>query len=118
MVDVKAREQQLKERLAELEGRLHRIEDHLEQPPDQDWEDNAIESEMDQVLEGLGHAGNAEIQAIYAALARLKSGIYGVCVRCGDDVSEERLDVLPHTPFVPNLRAQGRAEELEQNFHG
>ena len=67
MVDVKAREKQLKERLAELEGRLHRIEDHLGQSPDQDWEDNAIESEMDQVLEGLGHAGNAEIQAIYAA---------------------------------------------------
>ena len=92
MVDVKA-QKQLRERLAELEGRLHRIEDHLEQPPDQDWEDNAIESEMDQVLEGLGHAGNAEIQAIYAALARLKSGIYGVCARCGDDISEERLDV-------------------------
>ena len=35
MVDVKAREKQLRERLAELEGRLHRIEDHLEQPPDQ-----------------------------------------------------------------------------------
>ena len=69
-----------------MEGRLHRIEDHLEQLPDQDWEDNAIESEMDQVFEGLGHAGNAEIQAIYAALARLKGGIYGVCARCGDDI--------------------------------
>jgi RNA polymerase-binding transcription factor DksA len=99
MVDVKARERQLRERLAELEGRLHRIDDHLGQPPDKDWEDNAIESEMDQVLEGLGHAGNTEIQAIYAALARLKAGTYGVCVRCGEDISEDRLDVLPHTPL-------------------
>jgi RNA polymerase-binding transcription factor DksA len=99
MVDLKAREKQLRERLAELEGRLHSIEDHLEQPPDKDWEDNAIESEMDQVLEGLGHAGNAEIQVIYAALARLKAGSYGACARCGDDISEERLDVLPHTPL-------------------
>ena len=63
---------------------------------------------MDQVLEGLGHAGNAEIQAIYAALARLKSGIYGVCARCGDDISEERLDVLPHTPFAEPARARSR----------
>ena len=31
MVDVKAREKQIRERLAELESRLHRIEDHLEQ---------------------------------------------------------------------------------------
>ena len=112
MVDVK--QKQLRGRLAELEGRLHRIEDHLEQLPDQGWEDNAIESEMDQVLEGLGHAGNAEIQAIYAALARLKGGIYGVCARCGDDI------VLTFTAYtlVPDLCAQGRAEELEQNFHG
>ena len=85
---------------------------------DQDWEDNAIKSEMDQVLEGLGHAGNAEMQAIYAALARLKSGIYGVCARCGDGISEERLDVLPHTPLCRSLRAQGRAEELGRRTFG
>lgn len=102
---------QLRERLAELEVRLHRIEDHLDQPPDQDREDNAIESEMDQVLEGLEHAGNAEIQAIYAALAPVKGSIYGVWPRCGDDISEERLDVLPHTPF-----ARGRAEELAHRY--
>ena len=55
MVDVKAREQQLKERLAELEGRLHRIEDHNH--PTRTRESDAIESEMDQVLEGLGTCG-------------------------------------------------------------
>ena len=99
MVDLKAREEQLKVRLAELDGRLHRIEDHLAQTPDPDWEDNAIESAMDEVLEGLGHAGNAEIQSIYAALARIKSGTYGVCARCETDISKERLDVLPHTPL-------------------
>ena len=99
MVDLKAREEQLKVRLAELDGRLHRIEDHLAQTPDPDWEDNAIESAMDEVLEGLGHAGNAEIQSIYAALARIKSGTYGVCARCEADISKARLDVLPHTPL-------------------
>ena len=108
MIDRKAREKQLRERLAELEGRLHRIEDHLEQPPDSDWEDNAIESEMDQVLEGLGHAGNAEIQAIYAALARLKGGIYGVCARCGEDISEERLNSYHIPPCVGPVRARSR----------
>ena len=99
MVDRTARERQLRERLTELDARLHRIEDHLDQPPDPDWEDNAIESEMDQLLEGLGHAGNAEIQAIHAALMRLKSGTYGSCARCGDNISAVRLDILPHTPL-------------------
>ena len=37
MADLQARERQLKERLTVLEGRLHRIEKHLEQPADKDW---------------------------------------------------------------------------------
>ncbi len=97
MTDVKVREKQLKARLEELCGRLHRIEDHLDQPPDPDWEDNAIESEMDEVLESLGQAGKTEVEAIKAALARIKAGTYGVCVRCQGKISDERLDVLPHT---------------------
>ena len=76
--------------------------------PDQDWEDNAIESEMDQVLEGLGHAGNAEIEAIYSALARLNDGTYGVCARCGDDISEDRLDVVPYTPLCRSCAVRSR----------
>ncbi len=99
MTDFKAREEQLRTRLAELMGRLHRIDDQLQEPPEKDWEDNAIDSEMDEVLEGLGHAGKAEAQAIHAALQRIESGTYGECVRCGEDISEERLDLVPHTPL-------------------
>jgi RNA polymerase-binding transcription factor DksA len=99
MADQENREKQLKERLAVLEGRLHRIEAHLEQPADKDWEENATAAEMDEVLEELGHAGNAEVHAIYAALERLKHGTYGNCARCGDRISKERLDALPHTPL-------------------
>ncbi len=102
MRDYSGYEEQLKKRMVELGGRLHRIENHLEQPPDPDWEENATESEMDEVLEGLGQAGMQEMDAIRAALARLKNGTYGVCVRCGDDISNERLDVLPHTSVCKN----------------
>ena len=97
MRDFTVQEQQLRQRLVELDARVHRIEDHLEQAPDPDWEENATESEMDEVLEGLGTAGVDEIQAIHAALARTKGGTYGICVRCGNDISNERLGVVPHT---------------------
>ncbi len=110
MADFKAREEQLRARLLELDSRLQRIEAHLEQPADPDWEERATESEMDEVLEGLGHAGNAEIQAIYAALARIKSGSYGICSRCENAISEQRLDVLPHTPLCRSC-----AREVAQN---
>lgn len=106
MNDLKEREKVLRTRLAELDGRLHRIEDHLEQPPNPDWEENAVEAEMDEVLEGLGQAGASEIEAIHAALARIKGGSYGICVRCGNDISNERLNVVPHTALCRTCAAK------------
>jgi len=106
MVNLKAREEQLRTRLAELDSRLHRIEDHLEQKPNPDWEDGAQEAEMDEVLEGLGNAGQTEIDAIHAALARIKAGTYGICTRCGKDVSAERLNVVPHTNLCKSCAAE------------
>ena len=110
MVDMKAREEQLRARLAELDGRLHRIEDELEQAPDPNWEDNAQESEFDEVLEGLGRSGSTEIDAIHAALARIKGGTYGICIRCGNDISEARLDAVPYTPLCRNCASGKEAD--------
>ena len=54
------------------------------------------EREGDEVLESLGNAGLMEIKMIQAALARVREGTFGVCVNCGEDISEERLEtVLP-----------------------
>jgi RNA polymerase-binding transcription factor DksA len=89
-------------RLGELDGRLHEIEDALDAPHSKDWDDAAIEREGDEVLEALGQSGEAEIARIRAALARMRAGEYGVCVRCGEEVSEERLEALPDTPFCRN----------------
>ncbi len=102
MADLKAREDQLRKQLAELEGRLQRIGTHLEKTPDPDWEDRATEAEMDEVLEGLGSAGTIEVEAIHAALRRIEDGTYGYCGRCGNEISDRRLDILPHTALCRN----------------
>jgi RNA polymerase-binding transcription factor DksA len=111
MTDLKAREKQLKGRLAELDGRLHRIEDHLEQPPEKDWEDRATDMEMDDVLHGLGSAGMIEVEAIHAALVRIKEGTYGVCKRCGKEIGEQRLDIVPHTTLCRECAREVAAEK-------
>jgi RNA polymerase-binding transcription factor DksA len=99
MKTVERRRDILRSRLAELDTRLHDIETELEQPHSQDWDDMAIEREGDEVLERLGQSGLDEIRRILAALQRVKAGTYGACVTCGTPISEERLDVLPATPF-------------------
>ncbi len=98
MVDVQRYEKRLRDRLRELNERLKEIDEDLDEPADPDVEERATEREGDEVLENLGHAGLAEIKMIQAALARINEETFGVCVVCGEPISRERLEVLPHTP--------------------
>ncbi|CUH83762.1 TraR/DksA family transcriptional regulator [Thalassovita mediterranea] len=105
MTPLKNRREQLLRRLGELDSRLHKIEDSLDSPHSQDWEEAAVEREGEEVLEGLGNAGQEEIRRIRAALQRMREDEYGACVRCGEDIAEERLDLLPDTPFCASCAA-------------
>jgi len=97
MTDIAAMKRRLTRRLAELEGRLHEIEDELDEPMPADFEERATEREGDEVLESLGNAGLIEIRQINAALARIEAGTYGECEVCGKEISDERLEAVPHT---------------------
>lgn len=105
MRDIAPFRQALMDRLAELDSRLHRIESDLDAPHSKDWEEAAVEHEDDEVLEQLGQSGEAEIARIRAALQRMRDGTYGVCVRCGEEISQARLETLPDTPLCRNCAA-------------
>lgn len=94
-----ARKAMLECRLVELGTRLEAIEEELDSHHNPDWEDLATEREGDEVLEATGRAGAQEIAQIRAALRRMSEGTYGQCQRCGEEISEERLDVVPWTPL-------------------
>jgi len=106
MPDISARKTQLEARLAELDSRVHTIEDRLDDPVSKDWAEQATEREDSEVLESMGAAGLREIEAIRAALARIDEGSYGECVRCGDLIAEKRLELVPHAPLCRTC-AQG-----------
>lgn len=89
----------LRDRQRELESRLNRIDVDLGRTKEQDSDDRATESENDEVLEGLGQAGQAELRAIRAALDRIDNGTYGLCARCGEPISPERLAAVPYAPL-------------------
>jgi RNA polymerase-binding transcription factor DksA len=75
MTDWTAQQKTLENRLKELDKKLHKIEDTLEEPHTRDLEDLAQETEDTEVMEGLGNAGLKEIEMINAALQRIKDGI-------------------------------------------
>lgn len=99
MVSVTDRKTQLEARLADLRGRLAGIEAELDSHHAADWEELATEREGDEVLEGMGVSGQQEIRMIEAALGRIAAGEYGFCVKCGAEIGDGRLDVVPFTPF-------------------
>lgn len=106
MTPMEQRRAMMEARLTELDVRLHEIDAELDSHSSKDWEDLAVEREEDEVLEGLGASGQAEIRMIRAALKRMESGEYGYCVDCGAKISDERLDVLPYTPFCHECAAK------------
>lgn len=91
--------QRLIARKTELLDRLHRFEDELDTVADPDSEERAVQREGDEAMESLGLSGQKEIEAIDAALKRFADGTFGVCVTCADRISQERLALLPQTPF-------------------
>jgi len=99
MTPIADRKLQLEARLADLTGRIGAIGRELDSHDAKDWEEMATERESDQVLETMGVGAQQEIRAIEAALRRIQSGDYGFCVKCGKEIGEARLDLLPYTPF-------------------
>ena len=107
MLDTATYHAALMRRLRQLDTRLHAIEAELDAPRARDWEEAATEREGDEVLERLGQSGEAEIARIRAALGRIRDGSYGICAGCGEQISAERLDVLPETPLCRHCAARG-----------
>ena len=95
MSDVKAVEAFLRERLDQMSGRVGRIEGDLRSPHNRDWPERASELANDEVLEGLDEIGRGELRQIREALQRIASGSYGICARCGQPISAERLSAIP-----------------------
>lgn len=97
MIRTKKIKEALEAKLKELEERAEDIEEDLSAKPDSDWDENAIESEDDEVLATIGDLTLDDIRSIKLALSRIEAGSYGICTGCGAEIAKARLKILPHT---------------------
>ena len=95
MTDTAAAKARLEAQLAELEARQSSIAEDLSEPLNPDSSEQAVEMEDDASLEGQGALVAREIASVKRALARIEDGIYGECVRCGEDIAPARLEARP-----------------------
>jgi len=85
----------LEGRLNQLVERVARIERDMRKPGHPDSGEQAAELENQEVLERLDEAETREAADIRNALARIESGTYGICDRCGERIDSRRLEVVP-----------------------
>ena len=106
MADSSRARARLEASLAELEARLTNISEDLSEPPDPDWDEQAIEVEDDESLERQGTLVTREIASVKRALARIDDGTYGECVRCGGAIAPARLDARPEAALCIDCARQ------------
>lgn len=96
MLDAVVVKKALEARLQTLEVRVNELQGKLRSEHSANFSEQAAERENDEVMEKLETEGLDEINAIRSALGRLESDNYGVCTRCGEEIGEKRLEILPY----------------------
>lgn len=88
----------LRKRLSRYEAHQHRKDGALEK----DFEEQAIQTQNDEVVDSLESETRVELRQIERALERIAEGIGDECERCGEDIDPRRLQVLPSTTLCVN----------------
>lgn len=86
---------QFTQRIVELQQRIGAIHRDFADGRDTDWSEQAGERENEEVLNALESEAKVEIQHLSNAITRMENGSYGICQKCGEGISKERLEVQP-----------------------
>ncbi len=90
---------QLEKLRKELTHRIEAIDSdvhHKKEPVEKDFAEQVTQRENDEVLSAIDEEAQLTVQQIDAALGRIKNGMYGICVKCGERIPEKRLAALPY----------------------
>ena len=94
------RKSELETLKADLEARLSRYQAHQRREAgalEKDFEEQASQTQNDEVVDSLEAETRAELQQIVHALERIDQGAGNECEQCGNDIDPRRLQVLPYT---------------------
>jgi len=95
MLDTEAIKKNLETKLKDLIEKADELENALREPMSADSEEQATETEGDEVFESLEQRAFKEIDSIHAALKQIEDGNYGICTRCDEPIPEARLKAYP-----------------------
>jgi len=93
--------QEILDSLAGQSEQLHKLVETVESGDDVDIASDTIDRTL---LNQLGAQDARRLQMIDATLDRIRMGTYGICVSCGTQIPEERLDAIPYAALCINCQ--------------
>lgn len=87
--------QQLLDTKAELETRVATIHAHARKPLEANSAEQAAQLGNVEVVSALEAEAVEELASIEAAMQRMENDNYGICISCGESISEQRLVIRP-----------------------
>ncbi len=87
---------ELLQKKEELTARLERITANLRRGYEADSKERAKQLEDSEVVDALGNEARTELKKIMAALAKMESGEFGICIDCGMQINEDRIKAYPY----------------------
>lgn len=97
--------QDLQMRLLELQTRAGKIKKDIKTPLNRDSEEQAVELENSEVLNGINEEVFKEIIQINKTLDLIEKNRYGKCIECGEQIPVKRLEVIPYTSYCVRCAA-------------
>jgi DnaK suppressor protein len=94
------------EMLEDLDDRLTKITTDAKEPLDKDFEEQATQTENNEVLDSLGNAARTEMALVKQAIDRIDKGQYGLCQVCGEPINKERLKIVPYSSLCIKCASQ------------
>ena len=85
----------LEHRLQALGAHNRKITEHLREPGNPDWEEQATQRENDEVLEALDDTERQEIRNLQSAISRIDAGKFGTCEECEQTIAPRRMEAIP-----------------------
>ncbi|WP_315040862.1 TraR/DksA family transcriptional regulator [Faucicola mancuniensis] len=99
MTDVNKHKTELLALKNEYETRIEKITDHIHHPQDElnhHWDDQAVSANENDMRKNLLVEAEHNLGLVNSALARIDNDSYGICMDCGEEIEEGRLDAVPY----------------------
>ncbi|GAA0422827.1 TraR/DksA family transcriptional regulator [Cocleimonas flava] len=80
----------------ELTQRLENLSADRSSSHSIDSSEQAVERENDEVVDQLENDTREELVQVQSAIKRIENGTYGICAKCEEEISPQRLQAIPY----------------------